>query len=303
MPLSIKAPRPKRLNPKTVKKSKAKTTDPTEPKPKPQQLSATELYAQKWLKDPNDSEAAAAASRKSPEIVHKDPPSEWGTLGPLPQEALDMIYENLFAAGDVALTRVNKTYHANTRSALVRRGVYRVHIEPRQGWRTPKGKFVWGPLHWRTDVDSYFALEHLTEVRELSISIRSDVQSMYSRHRTTPEQLGRILAELERSVPSCRRLRIELQDVSVAAHLALDTKIGELEFLSSLDSLSVSWNDYHVGARSYALDLRGDVDGLENIETLRGFRELCREEDPRIKSLIPLPEKEVLEPENTEDGN
>ena len=248
-------------------------------------------------------------STKSPEVVHQDPPSQWGSLAPLPQEALDMIYEQVFAAGDVAMTRVSKAYHENTKSALYRRGLYRVHIEPRQDLALQGNT-----LQWPMDVDQHFPPADLANVQNLRISEKSSalgslpcqLWGQQCRYYVPPERLNRITAQLMRSLPNCKKLHLEFNDAptdayfrqyhlprfndeSTDAYVDLDVKIGELEFLKRLDTLTLTCIDWRSGAKkTFELDLRYNFDDLERIETVGGFLELCNElyeeKDQRFKS-------------------
>ena len=215
---------------------------------------------------------------------------QWGSLAPLPQEILDKIYAILFAAGDVAMTRVSKTYHENTKYALYRSGIYRLHIEPRLSQRRNNNRGV-----YITEVSPQFSATELPSVRSVRISVRNEAQEPFQRYayswrrayRTTPEKHNRIFAGIMQSVPRCRDLRVDFQDV-LMLDVAQEMKIGEWEFLKGLDTLTVSWKDGQNSVRCYRLDLRHRVEGLETIETVSGFQNLCNR-DPRFGEIVVVP--------------
>ncbi|KAL8790964.1 MAG: hypothetical protein Q9195_006109 [Heterodermia aff. obscurata] len=220
-------------------------------------LSASD-YAEKWLKDlspipdsfPAKEPEPLIESPKSLETVHKNPPSQWGTLGVLPQEALDMIYEPLFAANDIAMTRVSKTYAENTKTALYRSAKYRTHIRP-LSVPNPRGKK--GSRPWTTVIDPAFPSTYLAQVRHLKISLTPHWLGGFGVYWTTmPEKYSDLVAKLVRSVTDCRNLEIELEGHG----LALDITIGKAELLERLDTLTLTWSDSRVGKRSCVLDLR-----------------------------------------------
>ena len=61
-------------------------------------------------------------------IITSRAPTPLGTLGKLPLELRRLVYEPLFNASSVALTRVSKTMNEDTKASLQEHGVYHITI-------------------------------------------------------------------------------------------------------------------------------------------------------------------------------
>ena len=68
-------------------------------------------------------------------------PTPCGLFGRLPQELRDIIYEDVFSAGHISLTRSSRALYENSKLALSKHGVYRV----RSNWK--HWNYIVGP--WR----------------------------------------------------------------------------------------------------------------------------------------------------------
>ena len=62
--------------------------------------------------------------------------SPLGVFAKVPQEIRDIIYSFVFTAGYTALARTSKAMNMNTLASLRKYGIYRVHIEYHQQFRT-----------------------------------------------------------------------------------------------------------------------------------------------------------------------
>ena len=66
----------------------------------------------------------------------------YGSFSVLPKEIREMIYSSVLATGSVALTRASKALHSDTKRALYRHGIFRVHIEADQKSATFPDKYL-----------------------------------------------------------------------------------------------------------------------------------------------------------------
>ena len=177
--------------------------------------------------------------------------SPFGSLTILPKEIREMIYATVFAAGSVALTRVSKAFHEDTRRALEHHGVYRVLIEFEATWSN------WDDedddsvsYHWQTEIEKPFPYDFVAKTQNLQITILpmseypSGVRPEYSSRSIIGKDFTSVLAPLARSVINCRHCHIRLEKYLMSAQLGFEeSTIDNKEFLDGLQTITVEWRD------------------------------------------------------------
>lgn len=185
-----------------------------------------------------------------------------------------MIYGPVFAVGSVALTRVSKALHSDTKRALYRNGVCRVHIESNQDLVSP-GHFS---THRKTHARETFPNEFLAKVENLQvrISFNHDAKTGLTASMLG-SQLGTrcraIHVQLAKSLVSCKNYFVVFPDGTMISRTGLlfeSLRNNRMEFLNPLRSMAF---EFYLEGRWRSS--RYDREGVERIEAFMGFVESC----------------------------
>ena len=197
-----------------------------------------------------------------------------------------MIYGSAFADGSVALRRVSKAFHEDTKRAIEHHGLYRVNIEYNEISPTHNNR-INSAYHWQTEVHKNFPYDFIAKVQNLQISISREPGSFYNIYEVTSRSIiGKdftsVLAPLARSAISCRNCHIELKDRLLLAQPGCEgSAIDNKEFIDRLRTITVEWRDAVLTDQPFRLE-KNLPSPSETMELFLGFEKGCFIKDPRF---------------------
>ena len=192
-----------------------------------------------------------------------------------------MIYGLVFAAGSVALTRVSKAFHQDTKRAVEHHGVYRVLIEFGEVWfRGPENL----DYHWKTETQKPFPYDFVSRVQNLQISLLHQPDSLSLADEVVDESMigldfTPVLAKLAESVISCRNCNIQLRQGMMYAQAEFEEwPVKNQEFLSRLRTMTVEFCDRGWSQEPWWHERTAS----EILEQFLGFEKGCFTKDMRF---------------------